>query len=103
MKIVREREKIGWLDATEVKGPEKPKTSMEEAVKMDDEVQKTVANLWSNYCHELADSERINKEVGLLKQTKRDAPTSMIAAVHLLYLRRNYEYEGYEVVIPQEA
>lgn len=102
LEVIQDRKKCGFYDYT-IKvsdlQPEPPKVTMEQAATMDEAVQRTVQDLWTNYKRAKQDMEGDLERVTLLKKA---LDGDAIAAVRLLVQSRGYEHEAFEIVIPKE-
>jgi hypothetical protein len=110
IKIVKERYQQNWYPqiSDPILRPTKPKLTVEQAVDMDEQIQDTVARLWQEYARQKASALDIEEDVALLKDALHEdngihPPSAAIAAVRLLAKRRGYEYEGYDVITPEQA
>lgn len=110
IKIVKERYERKWYPQINdpILQPEKPKITVEQALDMDAEIRVTVEQLWKEYAQRKRNALEQEEDVALLKTALHEGhglppPSAAIAAVHLLALRRRYEYEGYDVITPEEA
>lgn len=104
LSIIQERSKDGWygynVKDSQEEVPVIPKVTIDQAATMDDEVQKTVAEMWKRYHRDVWQKKIMDELMELLsKALKGDA----LAAVKFLCVRRKYEYEAYEVITPRVA
>lgn len=103
LKMVRERNGNRFCNLYDGCGedvnPPEPKITMEQAATMDKEIQSTVNALWTRYREaKVRASEDVRHSALMKKALDGDA----CAAVQVLFRSMDNEYEGFEVVTPEE-
>lgn len=99
LQIVKERKDwYGYLYKEEEPIP--PKPSLEEAISsgFDCEVCHKIEKLWNEYKTRMKEFKDAKMQLGLLKAALSGDDVS---AVRFLVSRKNYEYEGWELMIPE--
>lgn len=103
LKMVRERNGNRFCNLYDGCGedvnPPEPKITMEQAATMDKEIQSTVNALWTRYREAKGRALEEVKHAALLKKA---LDGDACAAVQVLFQNRDHEYEGFEVVTPEE-
>jgi hypothetical protein len=79
--------------------PPEPKITMEQAATMDKEIQSTVSALWTRYREAKV---RVSEDVRHSALMKKALDGDACAAVQVLFRSMDNEYEGFEVVTPEE-